>query len=198
MKKKIWDIYAPIYKLVMKSDRKAYSQMYQRLEQIVRGKDALELATGPGLLAKNIAVGAASFIATDYSEGMIREAKKGECPKNLIFEVADATALPYENARFDIVIIANALHIMPSPETALKEIRRVLRPGGILVCPNFIDHKGSFFNSLWNKILSIAGVKFEHQWDVEEYKDFIVENGWIIDYEEYMPARIPILYLECH
>lgn len=198
MKKKIWDIYAPIYKLVMKSDRKAYSQMYQRLEQIVRGKDALELATGPGLLAKNIAAGAASFIATDYSEGMIREAKKGECPKNLIFEVADATALPYENARFDIVIIANALHIMPSPETALKEIRRVLRPGGILVCPNFIDHKGSFLNSLWSKILSIAGVKFEHQWDVEEYKDFIVENGWIIDYEEYMPARIPILYLECH
>ena len=37
----------------------------------------LEIATGPGLLAKHIAYAAKSIIATDYSEGMIKEARKG-------------------------------------------------------------------------------------------------------------------------
>lgn len=48
------------------------------------------------------------MIATDYSEGMICEALKGNYPKQLKFEVADATCLPYENNSFDVVIIANA------------------------------------------------------------------------------------------
>ena len=37
-------------------------------------------------------------------------------PSNLRFEVADATALPYEDNSFDVVLIANALHVMPNPE----------------------------------------------------------------------------------
>ena len=49
------------------------------------------------------------MVATDYSDGMIHEAMKGECPSNLTFEVADATALPYADDSFDVVLIANAL-----------------------------------------------------------------------------------------
>ena len=76
----------------------------------------LEIATGPGLLAKHVAHAASEMIATDYSEGMIKEAKNGECPPNLRFEIADAMALPYENDFFDAVLIANALHIVPDPQ----------------------------------------------------------------------------------
>ena len=43
-------------------------------------------------------------------------------PSNLHFEVADATTLPYDDNSFDVVLIANALHVMPAPEKALKEI----------------------------------------------------------------------------
>ena len=46
----------------------------------------LEIATGPGLLAKHMVEYARKMIATDYSEGMIKEAKKGEYPANLTFE----------------------------------------------------------------------------------------------------------------
>ena len=71
---------------------------------------------------------------------MIREAQKGKCVDNLIFEVADATDLPYENHSFDVVLIANALHVMPEPEKALKEIERVLKEDGLLIAPNFVSH----------------------------------------------------------
>ena len=95
MNKKTWDLYAPIYKLAMKADEKTYEVMYRRIPQVIRNKDVLEIATGPGLLAKHVAPAARTMIATDYSEGMIAQAKKGDSPKNLTFEVADATKLPY-------------------------------------------------------------------------------------------------------
>ncbi len=69
------------------------SSMYDRIPRVIRGKEVLELATGPGLLAKHVAHAAKRMVATDYAEGMIREAQKGPCPENLTFEVADATAL---------------------------------------------------------------------------------------------------------
>ena len=77
MNKKTWDLYAPIYKRAMKADQKIYDFMYERIAERVKGKEVLEIATGPGLLAKHIAPAAKSVLATDYSDGMIAEAKKG-------------------------------------------------------------------------------------------------------------------------
>ena len=51
MNKKTWDLYAPIYKRAMKADQKIYDFMYERIPEMVRDKEVLELATGPGLLA---------------------------------------------------------------------------------------------------------------------------------------------------
>ena len=89
MKKTIWDWYAPFYKQAMLPDKKSYQYMYGRISQVVKDKLVLEIATGPGLLAKHIAPAAKHITATDYSVGMIREAQKGENPKNLSFEVAE-------------------------------------------------------------------------------------------------------------
>ena len=128
MTKKTWDLYAPIYERAMRSDENTYQFMYDRIPDVIRNKDVLEIATAPGLLAKHVASAAKTMIATDYSEGMIAQAKKGVYPTKLRFEVADATSLPYADASFDAVIISNALHIIPEPERALREIDRVLKP----------------------------------------------------------------------
>ena len=96
----------------------------------------LELATGPGMIAKHIASSAKSVTATDFAPKMIETAKKGSVPDNVSFEVADATNLRYQNDSFDLVVIANALHIIPEPEKALAEIDRVLKLLFVLV-PKF-------------------------------------------------------------
>ena len=95
MKKKIWDLYAPIYKQAMKADQHIYDFMYSRIPEMIRDKVVLEIATGPGLLARHVAPAAKKMIATDYSDGMIAQAKKSEPIPNLTFEVADAMNLPY-------------------------------------------------------------------------------------------------------
>ena len=197
MKKKIWDVYAPIYKRAMRADHQIYEFMYDRIPEVIRDKDVLEIATGPGLLAKHVAPAAKKMIATDYSDGMIAEAKKGECPVNLTFEVADAMALPYGDDTFDAVLIANALHIVPDPERVLREIDRVLRPGGILIAPTFVEHRGTLLSRIRSGILRVAGVRFEHRWTAQEYLQFLKTNGWTVAFNKEMAARITLMYTEC-
>lgn len=197
MKKKTWDLYAPIYEKAMRSDRKMYQFMYNRIPKVIKDKDVLEIATGPGLLAKHVADAAHTMVATDYSEGMMKEARKGTYPKNLTFEAADAASLPYAGDSFDVVLIANALHVMPEPEKALKEIDRVLKDKGILIAPNFVNHRGGFISRLWSGILKIAGISFEHQWTTDGYCEFLEQNGWKIKNCRELKARIALAYVEC-
>jgi len=197
VKKKIWDLYAPIYKQAMKADQKIYTFMYERIPQKIKEMEVLEIATGPGLLARHVAPAAKRMVATDYSDGMIAEAKKGECPANLTFEVADAMNLPYADNSFDAVLIANALHIVPDPVKALNEIERVLRPGGLLIAPTFVEHKGTLGSRIWSGILKIAGIRFEHQWSAQEYLKFLEDNGWTVEFSKAMEARIALMYTEC-
>ena len=72
MKKNFWDRNAGLSDRFMRKDQTAYEKMYELIRPVVKGRTVLELATGTGLIAKNI-VGAAKHIeATDSSEGMIR------------------------------------------------------------------------------------------------------------------------------
>ena len=197
MKGKIWDLYAPIYSRAMRAEERSYAFLYRRIPKLVRAKEVLELATGPGVLAKRIAPVTKRMLATDYSEGMIAEAKKGACPNNLRFEVADAMDLPYADASFDAVIIVNALHLLPEPGRALREIARVLRPDGILIAPNFVKQRESLRTRCWEALLSLAGLRFANQWTPEAYLDFLKKNGWEVRFYEVMQARMPLIYTEC-
>ncbi len=197
MKKKIWDLYAPIYKRAMKADQHIYDFLYARIPEMIRDKEVLEIATGPGLLAKHVAPASKRMIATDYSDGMIAQAKKGDYPGNLTFEVADAMNLPYADGSFDVVIIANALHIVPDPGKVLNEIKRVMRPDGLLIAPNFVEHKGTLGSRIWSGILRIAGIRFEHQWTAQQYVNFLENDGWRVTFSKEMAARIAMMYTEC-
>lgn len=196
MKKTVWDFFAPIYEASMKSQKNIYDYLYQNISRTAEGKTVLELATGPGMIAKHIACAAKSVVATDFSPNMIEMAKKGEVPQNVTFEVVDATSLPYADKSFDLVVIANALHIIPEPQKALAQIKRVLKDGGLLIAPNFIFRKSGAKN-LWQKILALVGIKFAHEWTAEEYLAFLRENGLRVAKSQVVKGRIDLLYVEC-
>ena len=129
--KNFWDKNAGRYDRFMRKDRAAYDEMYELIRPVVKDKTVLELATGTGLIAKHIVNAAAHIEATDASAEMIAEAKRDNRSAKLYFSVQDMFCLPYAKESFNVVIVSNALHIVPQPEKALAEIRRVLKDDGV-------------------------------------------------------------------
>ena len=111
--KNFWDKNAGRYDRFMRKDRAAYDEMYELIRPVVRHKTVLELATGTGLIAKHIVNAAAHIEATDASAEMIAEAKRDNRSAKLHFSVQDMFCLPYADKSFDVVIVSNALHIVP-------------------------------------------------------------------------------------
>ena len=157
----------------------------------------LELATGTGLIAKNIVNAAAHIEATDASPEMIAEAKRDNRSAKLYFSVQDMFCLPYAEESFDAVIVSNALHIVPQPEKALAEIHRVLKDDGVLIAPTFTHAGNSFTGKVRAFFMTLAGFPLHSRWTSEEYLRFLSQNGWTVRKSAVLKASFPLTYTEC-
>ena len=197
MKKTFWDRTAKIYDRFMRKDAAAYERLYELLRPVVRHKTVLELATGTGSIAKNIVSSVNHIEATDASSEMIAEARRDNQSAKLHFSVQDMFHLPYADESFDVVIVANALHIVPKPEKALSEICRVLRDDGVLVAPTFTHADNSFFGKVKAFFMKLAGFPLHSKWTSEEYLEFLRKNGWTVQKSTVLKASFPLAYTEC-
>ena len=195
--KNFWDRNAGRYDRFMRKDGAAYETMYGLIRPVVKGKTVLELAAGTGLIAKNIVNAAAHIEASDTSAEMIREAKRRNHSAKLYFSVQDMFCLPYADESFEVVIVSNALHIVPQPEKALAEIHRVLRDDGVLIAPTFTHAENSFFGNSKAFFLKLAGFPLHSRWTSEEYLCFLQQNGWTVRKSDVLKASFPLTYVEC-
>ena len=195
--KNFWDKNAGRYDRFMRKDRAAYEEMYALIWPVVKAKTVLELATGTGLIAKSIVNAAARIEATDASVEMIAEAKRDNQSAKLYFSVQDMFRLPYADESFEVVIVSNALHIVPQPEKALAEIHRVLKDDGVLIAPTFTHAENSFFGNSKAFFLKLAGFPLYSKWTSEEYLRFLSQNGWAVRKSAVLKASFPLTYAEC-
>ncbi len=167
------------------------------IRPVVKGKTVLELATGTGLIAKNIVNAAAHIEASDTSAEMIREAKRRNHSAKL-FGAGYTLCLPYADESFEVVIVSNALHIVPQPEKALAEIHRVLRDDGVLIAPTFTHAENSFFGNGQAFFLKLAGFPLHSRWTSEGYPVFPAAK-WLDCAEKRCTERrlFPLTYVEC-
>ena len=98
------------------------------------GERVLEIGSGPGLLAAEMAaeVGASGAVqGVDFSEDMLAMARQHcEASPTVSFQWADATSLPFEADIFDVAVATQVYEYVADMELALAELYRVLRPGG--------------------------------------------------------------------
>lgn len=118
---------------------KAYTVMVANLKE---GDKALDIAGGTGDLALAFAkkVGSTGQVVhTDINEAMLRVGRDRLINKGVILPtmVCDAEALPFPDNHFDLVSVAFGLRNMTHKDAALKEMNRVLRPGGKLLVLEF-------------------------------------------------------------
>ena len=195
--KNFWDKNAGRYDRFMRKDRAAYDEMYVLIRPVVKAKTVLELATGTGLIAKHIVNAAAHIEATDASAEMIAEAKRDNRSAKLYFSVQDMFCLPYANQSFNVVIVSNALHIVPQPEKALQEIKRVLKDDGVLIAPTFTHAGHSFSGTVNASFMTLAGFPLHSTWTSEEYLRVLRQNGWAVRKSAVLKASFPLTYAEC-
>lgn len=112
------------------------------------GDKVLDCATGTGDLAiefKKTVGHEGQVTGTDFCEEMIEHAPAKADKENLVvaFEVADAMDLPYDDDTFDIASIAFGIRNVDDPLVCLKEMARVVKPGGRVVVLEFGQPKGA-------------------------------------------------------
>ncbi len=125
------------------------------------GQLILDLAAGTGTSSEPFALAGAAVFPTDLSLGMLDVGKRRS--PGLPFVAADALRLPYADASFDAVTISFGLRNVEDTATALTEMRRVTRPGGVLVVCEFSTPLWKPFRTLYANYLvaaipKIAGV----------------------------------------
>jgi len=113
------------------------------IDDLRPGLDVIDVGCGPGSITIDLAarVAPGRVVGVDRSEAPLDEARAlaGERGvSNVAFEVADVSALPHADATFDVVHAHQLLQHVPDPVAALREMRRVCRPGGIVAARDVI------------------------------------------------------------
>jgi demethylmenaquinone methyltransferase/2-methoxy-6-polyprenyl-1,4-benzoquinol methylase len=142
-------------------DRRWRRRTRQCLE-LQPGDRVLDLAAGTGISTVELAKGGADAVACDFSLGMLKagraiKKRRTEVP----FVAGDATALPFRDGAFDAAVISFGLRNVSDAPRALREMARVVRPGGrLVICefsrPTWRPFRGLYLNYLMRALPWVA------------------------------------------
>ena len=188
----VYDIFENVY------NRKVYKGTGIKVAEFIDESDnVLECACGTGAIPEEIAKKAQKVLATDFAEGMLKRASK-KCRKygNVSFRQEDITDIKSADNSFNKVVAGNVIHLLPEPEKALNELLRVVRPGGKVIIPTYINMARDS-SGFAVKFIEKLGAEFKRQFDIDSYKKFFEDKGFK-DVEFYvvdgrMPCAIAVI-----
>ena len=137
-------------------NRQGYGEWLVSHYDIRDGMTVLEIGCGTGSIwigHEEIVSGCGKLILTDLSEGMLEAAEKnlGE-RENMEYRKADIQSLPFMDESFDVVIANSMLYHVPDIEKGLREVRRVLKKGGVFYCATYGEHNFTDRLAQWFKL----------------------------------------------
>lgn len=200
-----WDKIAKFYDIFEKlyNGKVNYKLVIEVSNRIEPNDIVLECACGTGMISKKISTRCKELIATDFSDGMLKEAKKNcKHMDNIQIKKANITKLNFKDEEFDKVVAGNVIHLLDCPYEALSEMMRVCKNGGKLIIPTYVNHENINKNNLFIKLLKKFGVDFKKQFDFKSYIEFFktleyTENIEYIFIDGKMPCAIAIITKNC-
>lgn len=183
----ISDHYDKMNSIISFNRHRAWRKDVMKRMNVERGKKALDVCTGTGdwALALAEAVGdKGNVIGLDFSENMLKVAEEKLAKtslKNVSFINGDAMDLPFPDNSFDYVTIGFGLRNVPDYKRVLKEMHRVCKPGGQVVCletsqPTLIGYRQLYY-FYFQHIMPLFGKIFaksydEYAWLNESAREF--------------------------
>jgi len=139
--------------LSLSQDRRWRHAVAQALD-LRAGEKALDLAAGTGTSSEPFVDAGVLTVPCDFSLGMLRVGRARR--PDLAFVAGDATRLPFSDAAFDAVTISFGLRNVVDVDGALREMRRVTRPGGRIVVCEFSHPTWAPFRTIYTEYLMRA------------------------------------------
>lgn len=166
------------------------------------GKRILEIGCGRGGLSKHIvslSPGIKNIMACDYSEAAIAIARGKHTHKSISWKKEDIMSLSFNENEFDLAISCETIEHVPDSSRAIRELFRVLRPGGqlILTCPNYFNLFGIWCLYRWfiGKPFTEGGQPYVNYLLMPVVYRWIVLAGFKVEHFEaaeiVVPARVP-------
>ena len=189
-----WDNVAGVYDVFVNViNRKTHQKLRRIVSSLIEPDDmVLECACGTGLLSAVIAPKCRQLTATDFSEKMLKKAEKNcRSFRNITYAQADITALSFADGSFDKVVAGNVIHLLDNPVTALRELNRVCKDGGMLIIPTYMNKDDKGKTSGFAGAVGKAGADFKRQFTVESYRQFFLDAGYTDVKVSLADGRIP-------
>jgi SAM-dependent methyltransferase len=156
----------------------------------VQGKQLLEIACGCGGFTTSLALLGGHVVGADFSRSAVKLTQRELAARdrgNLRASVtqADAEKLPFVNGSFDVVFSCETIEHLPDPLSALAEMARVCRPGGLLylTTPNYFNLMGLY--RLYDRMRgrpqrSEESQPYDTVWNFLEVRQLVRKAGWKI------------------
>ncbi len=153
------------------------------------GLHVLDFGCGSGNISVGLAkaVGPGEMHGVDLSEAQIEMARAlavSDGAGNAIFHVGNATALPFPDCLFDVAHCHDVLMYVPDTQAALAEVKRVLKPGGLIACremiceSSFVHPDMGIMGAAWNALEDLLIFDDGHPQMGKELKTHILEAGF--------------------
>jgi ubiquinone/menaquinone biosynthesis C-methylase UbiE len=182
------------YEKTTRKDMEEYRRVAESLKaRLPGGGDVLEVAPGPGFLAIEMARGGKfSVQGLDISKTFVELARKNAAETGIAveFREGNASEMPFAQNSFDLLVCRAAFKNFAQPVNALKEMRRVLRPGGKGVVidlrrdvsmreiKSYLGHVGL---SAWNRWLTLLIFRFmllKRAYTKQEFEEMLAKVGF--------------------
>ena len=194
-----WNRRAAFYDKTVGNRRGFHRDQITRIKRALNPEDiVVEIACGTGVIACAVASHVKAVYASDFAPRMLEIARlraRRQGLGNVRFARENACALSCPDSCCDAVIICAALHLLAQPKKAMAEIRRILKPGGLLLTSSYLARQ-SLMNRLGNALMSMGGYRDRQKWNAEAFLRFLQDQGFAVkDSCQYTVFPIPVQYV---